>query len=273
MERQKELHAKLGELAAELVSDPEKVREFARQWSSGFWPYSFGNLMLIHFQRPGSSLCAGFNEWKRHKRHVKAGEHALWILAPMLVKAKNEPKEGETEAEPGYFLRGFRSVPIFDVSQTEGEPLELGNRNVKGSSTVSLAAIREAFPEFEHIDVEGLSDGWTDGKKIAVAVRPNESQRIAACLHELAHNFLGHTGEHQRGDISFSGRTLKETEAEAVAFIAAACLGLDNQGSALYVQNWGGDKEKLEKSAIRILGAAEKLVRRIMPGKGEGENA
>jgi len=171
MDRSNELHAKLGELAAELVSDTEKVREFARQWSSGFWPYSFGNLMLIHFQRPGATLCAGFNQWKKHKRHVKAGEHALWVLAPVLVKAKGEPKDGETEAEPGYFLRGFRSVPVFDVSQTEGEPVEIGNRQVKGASFVSLAAIRAAFPEFEHLDVEEISDGWTDGHKIAVANR------------------------------------------------------------------------------------------------------
>jgi len=66
---------------------------------------------------------------------------------------------------------------------------------------------------------------------------------------------------------------MREVEAEEAAFIAASCLGIDNQDSALYVQAWHGDGDKLEKSAVQVLGAAEKIVRRIMREEGRKENA
>ncbi len=57
-------------------------------------------------------------------RFVKKGERAIRILAPRLKQAENE-ETGEMEEK----CIGFISVPVIDVSQTDGDPLPLTNLN------------------------------------------------------------------------------------------------------------------------------------------------
>ena len=64
-------------------------------------------------QRPDATQVAGYKKWPELNRHVKKGETALRIFAPLVYK--NEEDEPE--------VRGFRLVSVFDVSQTDGEPL------------------------------------------------------------------------------------------------------------------------------------------------------
>ena len=77
VERKKEMLGKLKKLSSELVTDTEKLREFAERWRGGFRQYSFQNLLLIWFQKPEATLCAGFHQWKKHDRYAKAGEGNL----------------------------------------------------------------------------------------------------------------------------------------------------------------------------------------------------
>src|SRR5687767_1243998 len=51
-----------------------------------FHHYSFGNTLLIGFQRPDATLVAGFKSWQAMGRHVLKGEKGIAILAPMVVK-------------------------------------------------------------------------------------------------------------------------------------------------------------------------------------------
>lgn len=72
--------------------------------------------------RRGHVYAAGFRQWQEVGRSVKKGEHAFHILAPRIVKAKEDDKkrglkEGDT------ITLGFLAVPVFGYYQTEGEPL------------------------------------------------------------------------------------------------------------------------------------------------------
>jgi len=89
-ERKRFLKDKLAELAAEIVTDSEKLKAFAERWRGGFRAYSLYNLALIWAQRPSATLCAGYHGWHKHGRHVKAGEKALWILAPAIFPVKGK---------------------------------------------------------------------------------------------------------------------------------------------------------------------------------------
>jgi hypothetical protein len=82
-----------------------------------FHRYSFGNCLLIAQQAPQATQVAGFKAWQQLGRQVRKGERAIRIMAPMLVKREN-PETGEDER-----ATFFRAVPVFDVSQTDGEPL------------------------------------------------------------------------------------------------------------------------------------------------------
>ncbi len=74
-------------------------------------------------QKPDASHVAGFNTWKSFGRYVKAGGKGIAILAPMMFKNEESdtPKnEGDKDEEKS--IR-FRVVYVFDVTQTDGEPL------------------------------------------------------------------------------------------------------------------------------------------------------
>jgi antirestriction protein ArdC len=256
-ERKRQLTSKLQELAAEIVTDPDKLKAFAERWRGGFRSYSLHNLILIWIQKPEATLCAGFKQWKRHGRFVCKGEKAIWILAPAIFPVKG--REDETEDETEKVVRYFFPVPVFDYSQTGGQELLIGNSRINGDG-VDIGAAAQAFGiplEFS----QGVDDGWTDGKKIVVCRRESKAQESAAFFHELAHVLLHWTGG-RRADLS---KDLKELEAESVSFLVCACCGIDNEGAKLYLGAWGGSRDKLAKSALRIISAAEKILRKVKP--------
>ena len=105
---------------------------------SRFHSYSVNNTVLIHMQNPHATLVAGFNRWRdQFERHVKRGEKAIRIIAPVPYK-KNVTREkldpdtkapvigpdGQVVTENVEItIPRFRAVPVFDVSQTDGKPL------------------------------------------------------------------------------------------------------------------------------------------------------
>lgn len=91
-----------------MATPPDYQRTFHR--------YSFGNVVLIAAQCPEATRVAGFRAWNKVHRTVKRGERAIWILAPMVTRAVEEEEPRSARS-----LRGFRYVPVFDLSQTEGE--------------------------------------------------------------------------------------------------------------------------------------------------------
>jgi len=96
----------------------------------------------------------------------------------------------------------------------------------------------------------------------AVNERPNsEHKRRETCsavilVHELAHELL-HQGEAAvRGS-----KTVRETEAEAVAFVVSQAIGLDtNTASSDYIHLYAGDKDTLVRSLDHIQQTASKIL-------------
>jgi len=259
-ERKRNLQDKLNQLAAEIVTDPDKLKAFAERWRGGFRSYSLYNSMLIWCQKPESTICAGFKQWKKHKRWVRKGERAIWILAPAIFPV--DGKGDQTEDEETKVVRYFFPVPVFDYSQTDGQQLLIGNTRVSGNGDVDIEAVAAAFG----VPVEysqGVADGHTDGKKIVISKRESKAQEAAAFFHELAHVLLDHLGSRKRG--KGPGQDIEELEAESTAFLVSSCLGIENEGSKLYLGNWRGDAAKVRKSARRILSTAEKILRKVKP--------
>src|SRR4051794_1922060 len=64
---------------------------------------------------------AGFRQWQEIGRYVKKGEHAFHILAPRIVVAKGNEREGVKKGDR--LTMGFLPVAVFGYFQTEGEPL------------------------------------------------------------------------------------------------------------------------------------------------------
>ena len=81
-------------------------------------------------------------------------------------------------------------------------------------------------------------------------------------LHELAHVELGHTLESEFTDSEHTPRNLREAEAEAVALLLCESLELPGaEFSRGYIQSWLGHDVIPEKSAQKIFGAADRILR------------
>ena len=259
-ERSKLLAGKLKDLSSQLVTDPDKLKAFADRWRGGFRQYSFYNLLLIACQRGDASLCAGFQQWRKHNRFVMKGQEARWILAPGFVKVKGKNADGDEEEQETKQIKYFFSVPVFDISQTSGEDLLLGNSEVAGNGDLSLDDVSVKFDYPLKVN-ESLADGSTDGKRINVAKRTDQAQMVAAYFHELAHILLDHAKDRGAG----LSRSVKELEAEATSYLVCACVGIDNKGAKKYIGHWKGTAEKIDKSALKILGIAEKILKTVKP--------
>jgi len=261
-ERNKVLLGKLKDLSSALVTDPDKLKAFADRWRGGFRQYSFYNQLLIAIQKGDATLCAGFKQWRKHKRWVNEGEKALWILAPGIVPYKKRivNKDGDEKEIEEKVIKYFFSVAVFDISQTSGQELLIGNSEVMGNGDLSLDDVSSKFDYPVKVS-QGLADGSTDGKNIKISKRSNRAQMVACYFHELAHILLDHAKDRGKN----LSRQVRELEAEATSYLVCSCIGIENEGAKSYIGHWNGSKEKIDKSALKILGTAEKILRKVKP--------
>lgn len=214
---------------------------------SKFHRYSFGNIMLILSQRPDASQVAGFNSWKSLGRFVKKGEKGIVIIAPMLLKKREaEPATGESDSK---ILR-FRAVHVFDITQTDGDPLpEIGK--VCGDPGEHLAKLRRVVEgKGITITTEEMQGalGLSCGGHIKLAPGLSAAEEFSVLAHEFAHELLHHGPDGVRGT-----KMQRETEAEAVAYVVTTAVGLDNANASLdYINLHKGDAKALGESLDRI---------------------
>jgi hypothetical protein len=89
-----------------------------------FHSYSFGNQLLIASQMPAATRVAGFNTWLKLNRHVRRGERAIRIIAPVTYRKRDKETGDETD-EAGL---AFRVVPVFDpLSRDSHYPSTMGS--------------------------------------------------------------------------------------------------------------------------------------------------
>lgn len=84
---------------------------------SRFHKYNWGNVASFRPREPTPRV-AGYGTWPVLHRYVKSGEHGIKTIVPMRRRVRSE-EPGDTEEDRLFF--GFGTV--FDISQTDGEPL------------------------------------------------------------------------------------------------------------------------------------------------------
>ena len=252
---------RLTEGIADLASSDEWRRYL--EFQSRFHRYSFNNVLLIAAQCPEATQVAGFGAWRKVNRSVRRGERAIWILAPIVERRVGARDGGDEDV-----VRGFRFVPVFDVSQTEGEELpSVCNRLVGDDPTGHfdrlVAAARSFGFAVEEYEFTGTINGDCSHaeRRIRIESRNTPSQRVKTLAHELAHALL-----HE----NFEGRELAELEAESTAYVVCATLGMDSgEYSFGYVTARAGGGEEalagLRASGGRIQKAAAAILDSFPP--------
>lgn len=257
------------EMLEQGVSDvftSENYRNYLSTMSK-FYNYSFGNCLLIKAQCPQASYVAGFNAWKNNfKRFVKKGEKGLLILAPNPYEKKivEQDEDGEDVETIVKGLR-FKATYVFDVSQTDGEPLPTICNSLTGDNDMYekyIAGIKAISPvpvRFEHIN--GGAHGYYSHaeKVIAVEERDSQTQQMKTITHELAHSIL-HNKEN--GEQASTDRRTKEVQAESVAYVVCNHFGIDTSSYSFeYVATWSAGKETKElKASLDIIQKTAKSI-------------
>jgi hypothetical protein len=246
---------------------------------ANFPNYSFGNVMLIARQKPTATHVCGVRAWNQLGRFVKRGEKGILILAPMIGNRRSRQDEIATEMDSDNAaeerktqqqLIGFRGVYVFDVSQTEGK--ELPNlTEVKGDVGGYLERLK-AFVEGNGIKlfysdrlapVKGTSSGGT----ITLLEGMEPAEEFTTLAHEVGHEML-HWGERR----TLTTKRVRETEAEAVAFVICRSIGLETgTASADYIQLYHGDARLLHESLEAVQHTASVILRAIAPEQPKAE--
>ncbi len=235
--------------------------------------FSFRNQMLIWMQRPTASAVATYRSWLRQGRQVRRGERSVLVLAPVIVSKPKTGKPDETESR----LVGFRTLPVFDVSQTDPVPgskslpepasittdittPELFDRSVEVLRSVVLSLGPEVVSGVElrprREDDHPEAHGWYErgSKKITIITgERSASHEFKTLLHEVGHALLHGSDDHH-------ARAEMEVEAESVAYVVGKVLGLDTSGFSFgYVCSWAGT----EKAQTMVLKSGERIVKAV----------
>jgi DNA primase len=256
-----------------------------------FHSYSWGNTMLIRSQKPHATKVDGYKTWAQVGRQVRKGETGIAILAP--VVRRSAPKEPEatksstmqTDAiipepnsdKPVRRLLGFLPVHVFDISQTDGEPLaepprpQLTRGHAPEGLWEALAAqVKAAGFELSTSAMHGPNgpDGVTNFLDRTVTVRDDfdEAHRATTLAHELAHVLMHNPTRFVDGQTS-GCRGDAEVEAESVAYLVASVHGIDSDDYTFpYVAGWIGRNDPgtvLEETGKKVLATAHDILEQV----------
>jgi antirestriction protein ArdC len=232
-----------------------------------FHTYSFGNVMLIARQKPSATNVAGVRTWNSLGRFVRRGEKGILILAPLVgrkVKTVEETTGGGDEKNPQAQLYGFRAVYVFDIGQTEGKDLPALTEvqgDVSGYRERLVKFVEAQNIELRYSDQIGPAKGLSHGRKITLLSGMQPAEEFSTLVHEIGHEML-HRGERR----TLTTKSVRETEAEAVAFVVCRAIGLENGTSAAdYIQVWHGDASLLRESLEAVQHTATVILGGIAP--------
>ena len=276
---------KMSEIQERLMNGTKEIYESGK-WAeyisvmSKFPNYSINNCILIASQCPHASYVCGYKKWNEFNRNVLKGESGIMIFAPIKGKVeveepkfdeKNQPVLNDDGTQTTEKVRreytSFRPCYVFDLSQTEGEPLPTLASRLEGGVEdyeklkevlISISPVPITFEE-----VPGSANGFYSPTEMRIVVQDGmpELQTIKTMLHEISHATYGHGGKDDKWD-----KQSKEIQAESTAFWVAGMLGLDTGDYSFgYITGWSKDREvsELKENLELIKNTANDLVTKI----------
>lgn len=243
---------------------------------SKFYNYSPRNIQMILKQKPDAQAVASFKKWKKEfERHVKKGEQAIRIFAPIIVKQK-DPKTGEVlldDEGKEITYTAYKLVPVFDVSQTSGKELTKAVYELEGSYE-DFAKLYKAIKDVA--SSKGISITFSDQiqnangyyslseNKIVIKKGLSEQQTLKTIFHEMAHADLHNSDNIQGMQLT---KSTAELQAESVAFVVSSHYGIDtSEYNFGYLASWTQDPvglSDLENQLKIVQKEASNLINRI----------
>lgn len=233
--------------------------------------YSLGNQLLIYAQCPTATDVRGFQTWRAAGYCVRKGERGIAIYAPVRrtfrTAANDAAHTDVTDDAPArertsttQSRLGFRVAYVFDRRQVE--PIGAETLTVEAPpAPAPLTCLEQLKAWLVGHNVElvyhRLPDGCygaTTGARILCTTGLTAATEFSTLAHETAHVLLHFS------DVRPDSLTVRETEAEAVAYVLCRQFGLDEaEQSVAYIRAYRGTPDTLEASLERIRAVAARL--------------
>lgn len=261
------------ETGVENIFTGDKYAQYL-QTMSKFHRYSFNNTLLIAMQRPDATLVTGYRNWQSMGRQVKKGEKGITILAPAPIKRKREQEILDQNHKPLLDADGkprteevevviprFKPTTVFDISQTDGEPIETLAPEELTEAVADYDLFMEAITAVSPVpirfdEIAGEAKGYyhSGDKEIVIQKGMSESQTIKTAIHETGHARLHDKDIMEKQGIE-KDRLTKEVEAESVAYCVCSAFGVDtSEYSFPYIAGWSSNRDMKElKSSMDII--------------------
>src|SRR5699024_3520084 len=196
---------------------------------------------------------------------------SIRISAPIIKKLTEEDKKRLDTTEDKAIV-GYRFIPIFDIKQTSGQHL-LNTQDFIKENLQEHKNVTDLYNSFknclnEKTNLSVAEDNITrPGVKGYFVPKTNEividnkeqdsALKLKTLYHEYAHSQLhGLTSEFKDRP-----REYKETQAEAVAYVAMQNIGVDTSDYSLgYVATWAKDKDLIHKAISEIQKVSNKTI-------------
>jgi hypothetical protein len=286
----------------ERLSEQVQAITTGEQWAAWlrtagrFHSYSWRNTMLIELQNPQATKVAGYKLWAQVGRQVRKGETGITILAPVVRRSTpTEPEATESGSvqsdhvstepnsdKPVRRVMAFRPAHVFDISQTDGEPLAEPPRPqlTRGQAPEELwealaVQVKAAGFDLSTSPLQGANgpDGMTNFLCRTVTVRDgvDKAHMCVTLGHELAHVLMHDPATFVDGQTS-GCRGDAEVEAESVAYLLGSVHGINMDDFTFpYVAGWIGRHDPgavLEATGKRVLATAHDILEQVEKAMG-----
>lgn len=187
--------------AAEIYQKPDNYFFFLLRMGA-MQNFSAENCALILSQNPDATTLKTFNQWKKDKRQVKKGEKGIDVIW------KNES-----------------TLKYFDVSQTEGKPIEKEEKTPPSYSELKSVCKRAFGYDIDERNIK-KSQSFSDfsKKKIFVNADLNDVEKVYEILYQLA--FISVKVPKQIHNQSEDVKSIRAVRAESAAVAACSTLNI-----------------------------------------------
>ena len=254
------------------LTDSDQFKKYLNTLAK-FHRYSARNIDLIYAQNPQATQVAGFKQWQTaFNRTVNRGEKAIRIAAPIIKKFTPAEKK-RLDSTDERAIVGYRYLPVFDVSQTSGEPVLSAKDFVKENLAdhQNVTSLYNAFKDYlnqqtdlkvSEAPLETLNGakGYFQPSTNEIVIggdEPDNALKLKTLYHEYAHSQL----HGLKSAFKDRPRAYQETQAEAVAYVAMQNIGVDTGNYSLgYVATWAKDKAVIHSALSEIQQVSNKVI-------------
>ncbi len=208
----------IDETAKEIVSDPEKFKNFL-DTQSQMDRYSAANALLIYNQCPQATQLKDFDDWGKDNVKITKGAKSISILEPV-----------EYTRADGSTAVSYNVKKVFDVSMTNGRktPAVSVNRDPKALITTMLDVSPVEVQSTDELPYPNMAAFYNNEKQVLYVKRDvGDSVAVAQCVaQELGHAQLSiNSQSYSRKDMGF--------QAVCIGYMLCKKYGVDTQNFAI----------------------------------------